>query len=517
MKQLPRVESTCEHGGGDWSRVAAWVFDCLDREPPPPGGHLMLYLCHHPDDRTYFNSPTLHEELSGALFDAYRKESADCLKEKRAGGVGFGDPRFTLRAVAPPAHLGLSLQDPHGGRPETSAASDAGGEALGEETSIEFQWDETACQISPGVLGLVRRWVKRLDPRQMLMATLSVLGGASVTPHADRWQRGIRWQRPVVYLPKGRTEIVVGATAGCDLRAPALRPPLVVTYDSETDAWEWASPSAPWVGRGSCSGRFEYDYAGDAGEPALSLRGARLKTPRTLEAQDEENYMPSFTLEIVGCLLPLPQYGMIPDDLPAPLLPNVSSALQLPGGDWLYLNAQTGDPYLWRRGESSEGRWLKETGVAESLSTQPGAGAARVATWKEVGGLLGRFYCGEMRLKPQLTSRLAAGAISENIPHDVFTGYVDRAIGRAPIRLTSTDGLRYAVSFNAHARHPVFVLSTGSAGVRAYQPHPETVIDLGDTADFICGTTHYRLLRASRAGERHGRITPTVVSAGGVS
>jgi hypothetical protein len=113
--------------------------------------------------------------------------------------------------------------------------------------------------------------------------------------------------------------------------------------------------------------------------------------------------------------------------------------------------------------------------------------------WIEYSDTLLPLFRGELRLMPPLSSRLAADAISGDLPDEIFTEYVDSTLGRAPVRLESADGRTYSLAFKPSARHPVFVLSEQRSEVTRYEPSSSSVIDLGTGADFILGATHYRL------------------------
>lgn len=513
MIRLPVMESSCSHHGGDLSHVAAWLLDRLDLEPPQAGGSLNLYLCYHPDDISYFVSAQRNHDLARALLTAYRRE-------RKWDGLGFGDLRFDLAEGSHPAHI--SLERRRDGAPPASGSGKVmarKGKSL--PTPVEFNWYVTDTQVTPGTLGLIRRWTQPLMPETLLVATMTILSGASIARHIDLWQHSIRWYQPVIYLPRGQTDLLIGAMAGCDLDAPTLQSPLVVAYDYESDEWTWTEVNSGWRRRrrGRAHRELNLEWPGDESKGAVSLSGSRLPTPRMLNQQEAENRLPMFTLEIIGCVLPFSGgegYGRVPDDFPSILAADVRSAINLPGdGGWIYLDKRDEEAYLLRRGENPPGQRLAPGSQFRVGSFEPGK--PRTGLWTVRDGNLPKGFRGEVQLTPPLRSMLACGSIAENVPDSLFAGYKDSAHGRAPVRLMSPSGRHYKLIFNQAAKHPVILLTSDSPEGLVYKPDTSVPIELGSGAEFILGTTHYRLRCVSEQANDHAAFTPSTVSAGGAS
>ncbi len=217
-------------------------------------------------------------------------------------------------------------------------------------------------------------------------------------------------------------------------------------------------------------------------------------------------------------MLPLPRhdggYGLVPEDLPTALAPRAVSALQLPGGDWLYLD-ELREPYLFRAGDTPPGFALKGSSQGRRLTARAGLDAAHVGVWADFNSDLRALFRGELSLTPPVAARLATQAIFEDLPHDIFVNYRDRALGRAPVRLESPDGRRYALVFHEWARLPVFVVADGEARNRRHDPRPEATVELGAGADFILGTTHYRLRSLADPAVGRQPVQTPPVSVGG--
>ena len=473
------LESVIDHDGS-FARIADWLLECLDSQPPPTGGHMVIYLCYHVSDRSFFSSPERNEELGRALLNSYEREVA-------WDGKGFGDLRFDL--VKHEALLELTLRDLAGALP----------------TEIEFQWQESDARILPGTMGVARRWIEPLPESTEVIALFSVMtdGSAATARHLHLQQLEVRTPQPAVYLPKGVTFITVGAVAGCDIWVPELQAPLMFEYRSSDDEWHWTAPSAPWLPSGRKTGDMSLEFEVRSGHQPLVVKGERLPERSTLAEIRKKNEVPSFVVEIIGCVLPTPNEdsdwaGNIAEIQPA-LAALASSAIELPGGSWLYCNRDSSATYLLRAGERLPGRLLTRDGAIQELRSLSAKGPQLQGKWTEFTMGLLPYFRGELKLIPPLTSRLASDAICGDLPSEIFPGYVDKSIGRPPCRLESGDGRRYNLAFNPSAKHPVFVYSKTSSRVTRYDPSNSRVIDLGTGADFILGATHYRLRQLAEA------------------
>ena len=474
------LEGVVEHDGS-FARIADWLLECLDSQPPSAGGHLVFYLCYHVNDRSLFSSPERNEELDQALLSSYQREVV-------WDGKGFGDLRFDLVRRHP--LLELTLREPAGARP----------------TEIEFQWQESDTKILPGTIGVARRWIEPLAENTVVVALFSVMtnGNAATARHLQLRQLEVRTSQPSAYLAEGVTSITIGAIPGCDIWVPELHVPRRFEYRSSHDEWRWTAPSAPWLNSGHKTGDMSVEFEVRNGHQPIVVRGERLPERSTLAEIRKKNEVPIFVVEIIGCVLPTPNEhsdlaGNIAEIQPA-LAALASSAIELPGGSWLYCNRDSSATYLLRAGERLPGKLLTRDGPTEELRSRSAKGAQLQGKWIEFTKGMLPYFRGELALTPPLSSRLAADAICGDLPSEIFPGYVDKAIGRPPCRLESGDGRSYNLAFNPSATHPVFVYSKTSSRVTRYDPSNSRVIDLGTGADFILGATHYRLRKLAEAG-----------------
>lgn len=471
MTSLPLIESVCEHGGGDLARIATWLLNCLDCAPPPTGGNLSLYLCYHPRDRAHFDSGTINRELAQAMLAIYQQEV-------QWDGLGCGDLQFDLAETAETSRLSLTLRG-------DVVSSQQGESDSARPTSIDFYWHAALSQVAPRTLALVRRWMMPMEPENRLTAILTIVEGAKIAGHLDRWQRNIRWWRPDIYLSEGRTALLVGAQAGCDLRASSLKEPVSVTYDSEINEWSWLCPQSPWMPSGCQRNDFIFSCPGRDGKPGVVLHGTRLAIERSWRKQEEENRLnnPKLSLDIVGFFLPLAEldrYGALSDDyltLPSSVARN---AIRLPEGEWLHLDDLS----------KKSNEWLP-------LGATFGTKRPRIGCWKGVSGSLSMFFSRELQVDPPYIAPLANGPMSENVPDDLFPKYMDKMLGHAPVRLESEDGLHYRLIFNRTGTAPVFILRSEDMNVDRYDADEVRQVELFPSVEFIVGATHYRLQQVS--------------------
>ena len=505
MIQAPHIESRSVHGG-DLSRIVAWLLDCLDRNPPPPGGDLTLYLCYHTNDLSYFASTRRGVELATELLNRYQQEA-------EWDELGFGSLRFDLAAAKDPAHISLTMREGF------VIADSAKIHDAAQPTTIEFCWKEANELVAPGALGLVRQWRVPLKRDETIAAALTIESGADIARHTDRWQGDVRWQQPTIYLPTGRAELSVGQTVGCDLEASDLPFPLIVSYDSENEEWAWSMPARPGSFQGRQRGKLVLDYAGENGGPTLSLRGASLSPALSLFKVEADNYLPQFSFEIVGCVLPMPVpegYGVIPEGLPYALARRVSSGVRLPGGGLLYLDRDTKAPHLILSMTNPPGQRLSNN-ARYRLKATGGLGEPMTGYWNEPDGVLPGRFCGELRFDLPLVSLLSRGAMAGNVPDDFFTEHADSTLGRAPVRLESPDGRHYSLVFNQTARHSVYLFNPHYALTKEFDPDPSLSIALSPGAEFILGSIRYRLRQVPDTAGNASFIEPAVAPMGGIS
>ena len=517
MVERPCIESTISHGG-DPSRIAAWILDCLDRDPPPGSGDLTLYLCYNSGDINCFGSGNRNQVLARAVHAAY-------LQEQQWDDSGTGRLRFDLGIARAPSHLALSLREEF----LEFARGPAGQGQLGaQETAIEFCWQQADMQIGPGTIGLVRRWREPLRPGADLCAVLTAEKGASITRHLDRWQRESRWHQPEIYFPAGRSQLFIGPWVGCDLLVPELRHPLQLSFESESDEWRWVAPGAPQPIAGRQRGDLRLELPLAEGQTALTLSGRSLQPRRSLESQERSNRLPLYSLDILGLVVPFAPpagYGVVPQGLPALVVEWASSALRLPGGTVLYRERnQPQSVYIYnardveRRTEVRARRLNR--GMDVGLKMMTAAGGEVRGEWQEPAGLPPGFG-GELILKPALDCRLACGIISEDVPEDFFPDYNDITLGRAPLRLESRDGRRHTLVYKQSARHPVYVRTGDHPDFRPYSPDTARAIpltpriDKSVVAEFILGSTHYRLREIAEANDEYRPFELSFIPVGG--
>lgn len=313
-----------------------------------------------------------------------------------------------------------------------------------------------------------------LSQDETIVAELRIEQGAEIARHLDRWQGETRWQQPVVYLPRGRTTLLIGATAGCDLHAPSLPYGLALTYDEQTDEWSWEWPLASWLKGGRAPAGLALTLNETDPPRAVRLVGSRLLQPKTLGELGAANRLEPFVLEIIGCALPRAPYGVVPADTPPQIVSLTDSAVRLPNNGWLYFDKHRNAPCAARSGEP--------TGLHLAIGD-----ATALGRWQSA--IEPKYFHGALIFNPPLIAELALGAISGNVPDDLFINYRDVLLGRPPLKLVSPDGRNYELVFNPHARHPVF-----KDGKR-YDPPAPGKIELDVQNEFILGTTIYRLRR----------------------
>jgi len=452
----PQIESVCHHDH-DLRRVAEWLFDWLDRHPPSGIGDLTVYLCYHLNDQAAFLTAQRDEQLAAALLEIYQQE-------KEWDGRGFGDlaPSFPdFRKPAPEKewdergfrHLVFDL--PATGR-------------------LELRWQPTETEIPPGVIGIARRATIPLGREEPILAELRIEQGAEIARHLDRWQGEARWRQPVVYLPHEPTTLLIGATAGCDLYAPSLSDGVALTYNKNNDEWSWEWPLAPWLEGGRSPADLDLKLNVADSSRAIRLLGGRLPQPRTLGQLEAANRLEPSVLEIIGCALPRAPYGVVPADTPPQIASVSDSAVRLPGNGWLYFDTRAHAPCFAHPGQPAGYRLI---------FGQP-AGPDR---WEKPSEP--EYFHGELIFKTPPIAELALGAISGNVPDDIFINHRDVLLGKPPLKLVSPDGRNYELVFNPHARHPVF------KGAKRHDPSAPGSIMLDAQDRFILGTTIYRLRR----------------------
>jgi hypothetical protein len=475
---IPQIEESFVHDSGDIFGVAGWLFDCLDQRPPSAGGSLTLYISYSETDRSLFLSANRDKNLISGLFTIYDSEV-------KWDGFGFGDLEFDIYIAHQPTDFLLRLRE---------GVNKQGANSF-QSTSVEICWRED--NVAPGILSLVRRFNVPLPLETPIDAILWIVNGAEIAPHVDRWQQGIRWHERAIYLPEGQTALSAGAFPGCDLNVPAILSPLLITYDSEEGKWSWKVLGADWLPAGSHCGPLKLDFPGFDGEIALSLRGEVLSSPRSMLQQEAMNRLPIYFLEIVGCVLPLPRpqgYGILPEDLPASISSRVETGLRLPEGGWLYLDENTSAVCLICNGENPPGRVLRNRQRTQLSPT-------RSCVWIDSDKPLPPGFRGELIFDPPIGAVLSSGAVSGDIPHDLFPRYVDVTLGRAPVRLESPDGRKYFLAFHSAAQHSVFVFDSHSKEINQFRPETVGSVELESIADFVIGGTHYRLQPSSNANE----------------
>ncbi|HEX8735431.1 MAG TPA: hypothetical protein VF721_08925 [Pyrinomonadaceae bacterium] len=497
MIELPFCESFISHNRGDLNRLAQWLFEHLDSKPPDEGGgFLTLYLCYHSADDEYFAASDYVRRLAEAVLGIYEKE-------EKWNGQGFGDLRFELSGNAGNSSVITLLPQKRKKTGLFRRFRRNKEEPRVRETGIEFCLLNANDFVKAGTVGVVSRWNNPLKWEDVLTAKLIVSDRGKLARHLENWQREAHWLQSAVYFPRGRKEITIGDLPGCDIYTTALPAPLAVEYNSATNEWIWSFPTAPYLSSGSAKETFEFDYAADssssAGTAGLSLRGKRFETQTRLADVEEENQMPLFTIEIVGCVLPLPHprgYGVISDDFPLKWLPDASSALRLPGENWLYLRGAGEQPFLLCRGESGQGQLLQD-GRRVSLPPDKesfGRKQQRECLWRNDSLMQGKnFRRGELEFFPPIRTRLKIGAASGVLPDEMFINYSDGLLGRAPVNFLTSDGKSYNLQFNQSARHPIFLLDEKTKQLVHFDPDKTKRIEIGGRADFILGATHYRL------------------------
>ncbi len=499
--RLPFCESLFEHINGDLKQVAAWIFGCLDTEPPEGGKYVAFYLCYHSSDYSFFSRLDSANELKDHLFRIYRNE-------KNWDGKGFGNLRFDLEYNRKKAHMALVSRKR---RPDfflkdlflARNNSISPGPGI-RPSEVDFYWIEADKITRPGTLGLIRCSREKLRPDDKITGYIRFEGDAVFSKHLDICQNRSRWQQPVIYLPDTRTEISVGDKPGCDVRIASLEP-MIISYEKGNFSRYDDISGSPQKQKEKGGSSLDIEVRSGTTQSDVFIQCRRIIEPRLLKDFEIENRLPFFSVKVVGCVFPKlhNDRGYIPNDFPAKYLRGINSVLRLPGNKWLYLLHENSNPYFLHADKILE---IKD-GVEISLEDFPSNGKRQKGIWvSENGSDTEAFHKGEFQFSPGLVSDLAAGPGKGEFPGEYFVDYSDIALGKSPIDLISQDGRRFFLKFKKGAQQMVFLTDESLQITFQIGPETQKEIDIGNGADFILGTTHYQLAHTSMSNNSDSTI-----------
>lgn len=481
--KLPFCESLSVHENGNLKKIAGWIFERLDTEGLNGGEHSTFYLCYHRSDYDLFSDPESVGKLKEYLWTIYNNEV-------RWDGKGFGDLKFSMEYDERSGSLSLTpRKKKRGGLWGWLIRTEDAGE---EETKflLNFHWIEDSRITEPGVLGLVRCSKEYLEPGKNVTGTISFDGEVFFSEHLEASQRGARWHERVVYLSETVVEISIGDMPGCDIRTSNVSEPVEVRFDGNGSTWECRSLISEDRVRTSGFDNLDLEFANGRGK--TSLRCRKVEGARTLAEFEEENRMPFFSIQIIGCVFPK-SVEHIPIDFPGRNLEGVGSVLRLPGNRWLYLMGQNPNPYFLDSGNGAEAKYLDD-GNNVTLNGFPPNGKDQKGTWHAgTGADTEDFYRGEFRFSPGLFSYLVTGPSRGDFPAKYFTNYSDVVVGGSPLDLITEDGRKFFLKFKEDALQAVFLTDKDLRVIDSFEPKKQKEIKIGDEADFILGSTHYKL------------------------
>lgn len=484
--KLPVCESLFKHEDGNLKRIADWIFERLDTEVLHGNDRFTFYLCHHSSDSNFFSDPRSIEDLKGNLLKTYTRE-------KKWDGEGFGDLRFELEKKGGVLSLTPRKTKRKGFWARFHRLSADNDKP--RKFELNFYWLADDHIGRPGVMGLVRCSKKDIGSGESITGTITLEGEAFFSQHLEASQHGARGQEQVVYLSDLIPEMSIGDTPGCDIRIAATSEPMRVSYDSKHSVWQCysfvSSGKAEWRGRHSLDMEFGDDKTGKA-----SLQCRKVVEPKTLGDFEKENRLPLFSIRIVGCVFPRYEdndRGHIPLDFPAKNLDKVVSVVRLPGNRWLYLLGEDPNPYFLDPEKGPRAEHLKEGRYVDLDNFSPNGNNQKGAWRAGIGGETELFYRGEFQLSPGVFSRLSAGRGGGDFPDDYFINYSDGTIGRSPVELVTEEGRKFILRFKKNARQAVFLTDGNLQKTMRIGSETQKEIDIGDKADFILGTTHYKL------------------------
>jgi hypothetical protein len=449
--------------------IARGLLDLFDRRPPPAGEWSVVYLLFSPFDkqRLWFSAAGAAGAVCRQMAETYRRET-ELLKTYALEASPAFAWRFELRETAKAGVIELKYP------------------ASVEPATVEVVFRPLAEGVEPGALRVATRTQPPLEDGARLLAVAEAATPPThVAHHVDRFQRGIRWGRPLLYLTESRNSFRVGPHPTCEFVCESLGHVWDVSFEAREGRW--------LVTRVADDGARRADEPRPSGELKLvdeaagvRVEGRALSPPPTFAAQMKENRVPVYDLTAVSRLLPLGRYGYVADELRRGLEDDVSSCVRISaGGPFLYLNGA--------------GRVFSvDYGGAEPRPLELGDRVAcgeHWTTWEPFAGESGKelasFFRGQLVFDEPLSRRLASREISVML-REAFAGHYDELRGHA--RLISRDGFNFLLRFAESAGvAPVWVKPGEDDGFRLHASgHAGWKFEFSPV-EFVVGTTRFRL------------------------
>jgi hypothetical protein len=456
---------------GDPALIARGLLDLFDRWPPPGGAWFVVYLLFNPADehRLWFSSAGAGCEVCDQLLKTYRRET-ELLSACSLGSSAAFAWQFELLPTAKASVLELR----HVSRAHAAPAT------------VEVVFRPLEHGVAPGALHVVTRSQPLLGDGERLLAVAEAASPLIyVAHHVDRFQRGLRWGRPALYLTERWNQFRVGPHPACEFVCEPLAGVWTVSLLAREGRWR--------VRRAGDGGRATVDEEQSLGDLLLRdeavgvcVVGRALSPPPTFGEQAKENFVPVYDLAVVSRLLPLGPargYGYVAEEVYR-RDGNVRSCVRLSvDGRFLYLDGG--------------GRVYSIDSVeAEPRQLEPGdpVGSGELSsTWQPFAGegseALSGFFCGQLVFDNPITRRLASRDISVPL-REAFVANHDEMGARA--RLVSDDGFNFLVR-SAESATPVWIKPGESGRFRLHTGGDAGWKFDNSPVEFVVGTTRFRL------------------------
>jgi hypothetical protein len=475
LYNLPYKHSVLDDCEGDPALIARKLLDIVDRSLPPAGAWSVIYLLFNPADEhhLWFSSANAAGAVCAQLLETYRRETEllkTCSLEQ--------SPALAWRFELLPTEKASVF--------ELKYASSA----FAALATVEVVFSELAEGVLPGMLHAVMRSQPVLeDGAQLLAVSEAASPLVHVAHHVDRFQRGLRWARPALYLTERWNQFTVGPLPTCEFVCESLRGVWTVKFQTQEGRWQvaWADRDGVPVYSAEEQTAGKLSLLDEA--VGVCVEGRALSPSPTFEAQMKENRVPLYDLTVVSRLLPLGPargYGYVADELRRSLEGNVQSCVRLSAdGSYLYLNEY-------------EQVFALDYGGATPRQIHSGDRIALgdlLMTWQtfaeESGEDLSGFFCGQLVFEKPTIRRLASNGISVSL-REAFVTHYDEFQVRA--RLVSRDGLNFLLRFAEGTKAaPVWVKPDERKGFQLHAGGDAGWRFEDSPIEFVIGSTRFRL------------------------
>jgi hypothetical protein len=456
---------------GDPALISRKLLDLIDRHPPAAGTWAVFYLLFNPADEQHlwFSSANAGGAVCEHLLETYQCETElikSCSLERF--------PAFAWSFELLPTSKASVLQFKY-------LSHSSGAVAM-----VEVIFSKLAGMVLPGTLHVVVRSQPVLEDAAHLVAVSEATSPrVYVADHVDRFQRGVRWGRPTLYLTERWNQFRVGPHPACEFVCESLRRVWTVKFQAEEGLWHVRTDD----GQGR---RAEEQASGKLSlldeTIGLCLEGYALSPLVTFKAQMKKNRLPLYDLSVVSRLLPLGPsrgYGYVAEELRRSLEDSVKSCVRLSAdGPYLYLN-EYGQVFSIDYGQAIPRQIVSGDKVV--LGNQ-------LTTWQpfaKESGNLSRFFCGQLVFEKPITRRLASSSVSVSL-REAFIAHYDEFQGRPTI--VSRDGFNFHLRF-AEDTNAVQVWIRSGDG-KEFQLHTGENIGWrfeNSPIEFVVGSTRFRL------------------------